>query len=199
MHNSTVSISRSLEKRIFISYDGRMNESFNSILAVGGKSNSLGRTDEVIYIVLQDQSCMEELYMCVFDEDAWVRMRAVDAIEKICRQNKVWLLPYIDRFISDFHTSTQASIQWHLAQIYKQVELTDPQRKIIIRWLSQLISTSSVDWIVAANAMDTLAQFARAGYLPKRKFIKLVYMQQQHASNAVKKRANIYLTEFLAK
>lgn len=175
-----------------------MNESFSTILAVGGKSNSLGRSDEIIQAVLQDRSYIEELYACMFSEDVWVRMRAVDVLEKICRQRPEWLLPYVDRFIADFHTSDQPSVQWHLAQIYRQVSLTDHQRKMIMRWLEVLGSTVSTDWIVAANTMVTLAQFTRAGYYPVNDLIKILLMQQQHASNAVNRRANKYLTEFLA-
>jgi len=63
-----------------------MNEPFSDMLAVGGKSNSLGRVDEVIDLALQDASRIEELCACMFNEDDWLRMRAADAIEKIRRQ-----------------------------------------------------------------------------------------------------------------
>lgn len=59
-----------------------MAETFSDILAVGGKSNSLGRTDEVIGIVLSDKQRLNRLYACVFNDDAWIRMRAIDAIMK---------------------------------------------------------------------------------------------------------------------
>ena len=78
-----------------LSYDWCMNESFAEILRVGGRSNSLGRTVEVIETVLADHSRVEELYNCLFQDDAWLRMRAVDALEKICRKHADWLAPYI--------------------------------------------------------------------------------------------------------
>ncbi len=167
-----------------------MNENFEAILTVGGKTNSLGRASEVIDIVLHDKSRLDELYNCILHEDAWVRMRAVDAFEKICRQHPEWLLPYVNRFADELATSTQPSIQWHLAEIYAQVELTTEQKSFAIRWLKQLLSSVGVDWIVAANAMNTLAQFVRDGSVSESELIILLKLQQQHRSKSVVRRAS---------
>jgi hypothetical protein len=167
-----------------------MGENFAEMLAVGGRSNSLGRVDEVIGLVLNEKSRLDELYACLFDKDAWVRMRAADALEKVCREHSDWLLPYLDRFSQELTTSSQVSIQWHLAQIYRQVDLTNEQKSFAISWLKGLLSSREVDWIVAANAMDTLAQFAQDGSFARPELITLLKIQQQHKSKAVVKRAN---------
>lgn len=168
------------------------------MLAVGGKSNSLGKVKEVIEIILEDKSRLSELYDCLFDNDAWVRMRAADALEKVCREHPEWLLIYMDKFTNELAESTQASIQWHLAQIYAQVSLTNKQRRFAIKWLKQLISTIEVDWIVAANAINTLALFTRNGSVSAAEMIPLLKIQQKHKSNAVVKRANKLLSELSA-
>lgn len=170
-----------------------MNENFATMLVVGGKSNSLGRVNEVIEAVFADKSQLDELYACLFDEDAWVRMRAADAIEKICRQHPDWLQPYIDRFSVELHASDQPSIQWHLAQIYREVSLTNEQKATAIAWLEQLLSTKETDWIASANAMDTLAQFVKDGSVSKTDFIELLKIQQLHKSKTIVKRANRFL------
>lgn len=175
-----------------------MKHTFLDMLAVGGKANSLGKVNDVIELVLHDKSRLDELYNCMFSEDAWVRMRAADAFEKICRQHPDWLQPYIDRFPDELATSTQASIQWHLAQVYKQVELTDAQKQLAITWLKKVLADKDADWIVAANAMDTLAQFTREGASPKNDLLNVLKVQAQHKSNAVVKRASKYLSEFSA-
>lgn len=167
-----------------------MVEDFNEILAVGGKSNSLGRVNDVIEIVLHDKGRLKELYDCLLDDNAWVRMRAADAIEKICRQHPEWLVSYIDKFQAKFATNSQASIQWHLAQIYRQVDLTNEQKQNTISWLFDLLSNTEVDWIVAANAMDTLVQFTQDGNIPKEQTIAYIKIQQKHKSKSVVKRAN---------
>lgn len=167
-----------------------MAESFVAILEVGGKANSLGRADEVTQAVLADQSRIEELYICLSDDNPWVRMRAIDSLEKICRLHPDWIEPYIDRLNQDFASSEQASIQWHIAQIYGEVILTDSQQDFAINWLQDRLSTSDVDWIVAANSMKTLAQFVNDGTVKSSALIPLLKVQQNHKSNAVKKRAD---------
>ena len=172
-----------------------MNEKFTEMLTAGGHANSLGRVNEVIELVLEDKSRLDELYNCLFDEDAWVRMRAADALEKICRQHSEWLKPYINRFQNEFATNTQPSIQWHLAQIYSQVDLTPDQKQAAIHWLKQLLSTKDVDWIVSANSMDTLVQFTLDGSVAAAEVTPLLKIQQKHKSNAVIKRATKQLAK----
>ncbi|HSX29276.1 MAG TPA: hypothetical protein VLE73_01820 [Candidatus Saccharimonadales bacterium] len=176
-----------------------MTEEFTEMLLVGGHANSLGKVNEVIELVMLDKSRLDELYSCLFNEDAWVRMRAADALEKICRQHREWLLPYIDKFQDELATSTQPSIQWHLAQIYRQVDLTPKQKQAAIQWLKQVLSTKDADWIVAANAMDTLAQFTKDGSVSAAELMPLFKIQQKHKSNAVIKRATKLMTELSAK
>jgi hypothetical protein len=167
-----------------------MNERFAEVLTVGGHANSLGRVNEVINVVLDDKSRLDELYNCLFEDDAWVRMRAADALEKICRVHPEWLLPYVDRFPKELAVSAQPSIQWHLAQIYREVVLTESQKRFAAHWMEELLSTKEVDWIVAANAMDTLAQFVEEGAFSKDTLIELLTVQLRHKSKSVVKRAN---------
>ena len=167
-----------------------MNETFADMLRVGGKTNSLGKANEVIDIVLHDKSRLDELYECMFHEDAWARMRAADAFEKVCRVHPEWVLTYVDRFPDELATSSQPSIQWHLAEIYGQVDLTSEQKAFAINWLKLRLSSPEVDWIVAANAMKTLAQFTQDGSVSDAEFIPLLKIQQSHKSNAVVKRAS---------
>jgi hypothetical protein len=166
-----------------------MAESFSTMLAVGGKSNSLGRVNGVIELTLHDQSRLSELYDCLFNEDAWVRMRAADALEKVCRIHPEWLEPYTDRLLKDFGRHSQASIRWHLAQIVDQVTLTPSQRQQAQACLSGWLQNTDVDWIVAANALETLAHFTSQGHYPKEDLILLLKRQQKHHSKSVVKRA----------
>ncbi|MGA9858669.1 MAG: hypothetical protein WBQ18_12455 [Solirubrobacteraceae bacterium] len=78
-----------------------------TMLAVGGKSNSLGRVTDVIDLVRAEPSRIEELYGCLFEDDAWLRMRAADALEKVCREHPDWLLPFVDRLSTEVAVSTQ--------------------------------------------------------------------------------------------
>ena len=167
-----------------------MVESFAEILTVGGKSNSLGRSVEVVAAVLDDKNRLEELYKCIFDDDPWVRMRAADSIEKVCRVEPDWLLPYVDRMFEELSTSTQASILWHLAQIFRQVTLSNKQKTFVIDWLKKTLSSNQIDWIVAANSLDTMFYFLQQGQISTDEFSLVAKVQLRHKSPSVVKKAN---------
>lgn len=173
-----------------------MQNSFVDILEVGGHKNSLGRVNDVIKIVLSDKSRLPELYEAIFNEDAWVRMRAIDGLEKICRQHPEWVEPYIDSLQEKLSNNTQPSIQWHLAEIYTEVILNDQQKERAIIWLKGRLATVDVDWIVSANCMQALAKFARSGDVELVDLQHLLHVQRTHHSKAVVKKADKILTEF---
>lgn len=165
-----------------------MTETFADILTTG-KPNSLGRADEVVEMVVADKSRLEELYLCLFEDDAWLRMRAIDSLEKVCRDYPEWLAPYVDRMFEELGDTTQPSIQWHMAQMFTQIDLTEHQRELAITWLTSKLSTVDTDWIVAANCMSSLALYVDKGWFEKTKLIPMLERQQSHHSNAVVRRA----------
>jgi hypothetical protein len=168
---------------------------FVDILKAGGKTNSLGRASEVLNFVLGDKSMLAELYDCLFADDAWVRMRAADCLEKVCRVHPDWIEPYVDRMLHDLVPSKQPSIQWHLAQMIAEIKLTEDQRQQAIAWLKKLLSSVEVDWIVSVNSMKTLVQFSHEGILAKGEAIPLFEIQRQHTSNTVRKKAAQFLQD----
>lgn len=166
-------------------------------LSVGGKSNSLGNTNDVIAKVLKDQTLLGDLYSCMFSLDPWVRMRAADAFEKVCREHPVWIEPYIARMQAELSDiNQQPSIQWHLAQIYQQVNLTGVQKQQALSWLTKLLSSSEIDWIVAANSMNALEFFTRNGDFQREELIRLLRIQLGHKSRTVVKKANAIIDYF---
>lgn len=168
-----------------------MAESFSEILAVGGKSNSLGKVNEVISEVLKDKTLLDELYSCIFSKDSWVCMRAIDAFEKVCREQPEWIEPYINKMQAELSDANQQpSIQWHLAQIYQQVNLTAEQKQNALSWLASILSSNEIDWIVAVNSMKSLAYFTKNGDYSKDALLGLLRIQLNHESNAVVKKAS---------
>ena len=167
------------------------------ILSFGGKSNSLGKVNEIIIAVLNDKALLHELYSCLFSVDPWVRMRAVDAFEKICRVQPSWVEPYVDKIQTDLSDSAQQpSIQWHIAQIYPQINLTMSQKQKALSWLEKLLSSSEIDWIVAANAIKAIIYFTQNGDYPVSKVRELLKVQLTHKSDAIVKKAKKAMNDF---
>jgi hypothetical protein len=94
-----------------MSNEDMTNQSFEEMLT-GGHPNSLGRTIEVVDLVLEDPVKLSDLYNCYFSTDEVVRLRTSNAIKRISREKTEWLVPYIDRLISEISTIHQASTQW---------------------------------------------------------------------------------------
>ena len=61
-------------------------ESFETMLS-GGHHNSLGKTIEVVEIVLSNPTKLEELYNCYFCNDEVVRLRTSNAVKRISKQH----------------------------------------------------------------------------------------------------------------
>ncbi len=170
-------------------------ESFEDVLAVGGHANSLGRSAEVLKLVQTDRNRVKELFECIFAEDAWVRMRAIDTFEKLVRNNPAATKPFVQRIVSDLTKSEQASIQWHVAQLFTEIELDDKQTSHAIKWLKKRLSTTEVDWIVAVESMKALIHFHEQGSVLSEDLPTLFAIQKDHSSNTVRKKAQMFLDD----
>ena len=102
---------------------------------------------------------VDELFACVFDEDAYIRMRAADALEKIGRAQPPIVAPLTDRILTDMALVDQPSVQWHVAQLVSTLPLNNRQRQRGITLVQQYLDTSD-DWIVLTQSMHTIASFA---------------------------------------
>jgi hypothetical protein len=118
--------------------------------------------EEVIALVWADPDAGRagELFDCLFAEDAVVRMRAADALEKVALRRPELVAPFMDRLLTDAAAIDQPSVQWHIAQIVTEVPLSPEQRRRAIALLQYNLE-SAHDWIVLNLTMEALAHFAR--------------------------------------
>ena len=130
-------------------------------MLAGGHPNSLGRTIEVVDIVLADSTRLSDLYNCYFSADEIVRLRTSNAIKRISLENPEWLIPYIDKLISEVSNINQPSAQWTLANLFQTLSIfmSESQRNSSKRILQKNLETHT-DWIVLNNTMDTLSKWA---------------------------------------
>jgi HEAT repeat protein len=131
-------------------------------LLSGGNPRTLRNVDQVVETVLADPDRLEELTRCLLDsDDQVVRMRAGDALEKVCRAQPPLIQPHVRLLLGDLAKIAQPSVQWHVAQMLGRVRLTTAQRRRAARLMDQNLHESS-DWIVLNTSLDTLAILARA-------------------------------------
>jgi hypothetical protein len=161
----------------------------------GGDPRSLGRTEEIVQLVLKNPPRVGELFECLFSDDEIVRMRGSDALEKVCRQRPDLLTPFTERLLREVSKIEQPSVQWHLAQMLSELPLHGEHRRRAIAILRRNLSRYD-DWIVTNLTLEALATFARQSTGMRKSFSRLLrqYMRSQHKS--VAKRASKLLTEF---
>lgn len=142
-------------------YDARVPESFAEMLR-GGHPNSLGRTEEVVGVVLADRTRLDDLFATIADPDEVVRLRVGDALEKVCRDQPGWFVAHVERLLGDFARIEQPSVQWHLAQMFQRLrdDLSADQAQRATELLQRNL-TRSADWIVLNVTMDVLTGWAR--------------------------------------
>ena len=127
----------------------------------GGHPNSLGRTVEVVDLVLAEPARFEELFGCYGSDDPLVRLRTSNAMKRVEADRRELLVPYIDRFIAEVGALDQPSAQWTLAQLFQRLRtgMDERQRAEATRLVKRNLEHHD-DWIVLNASMDALKDWA---------------------------------------
>ncbi|MEM9010211.1 MAG: hypothetical protein AAGE18_03220 [Pseudomonadota bacterium] len=138
-----------------------MSESLESMLT-GGHPNSLGRTIEVVELVLAHPDRFDELFRCYRSADEVVRLRTSNAMKRVEAERHDLLVLYIDRFIGEIGALDQASAQWTLAQLFDRLSADmDAEQRAAALAIMQRNLTEHDDWIVLNATTETLAGWAK--------------------------------------
>ncbi len=164
-------------------------------LLTGGDPRSLRNATIVIDAASRQPERLAQLVQCVFSPDEIVRMRASDALEKVCRAHPGLLRPFVPRLLGQMSRIEQASVQWHLAQILTEVELDEAERAAAITILEHNLDTSG-DWIVTNLTLQALATFARTTPAVRTTLIERLHHYQDSPYKSVASRVRKLLAEF---
>ncbi len=137
-----------------------MSESFEAMLT-GGHPNSLGRTEEVVALVLANPGRFDELFGCYKSEVEVVRLRVSSAMKRIELQRRDLIMAYLDRFISEIGALDQPSAQWTLAQLFERIEpdMSAQQKQGALAIMKRNLAENG-DWIVLNMTMATLTDWS---------------------------------------
>lgn len=161
----------------------------------GGDPRRLQNAETVIELVLASPDRLDELFDCVFSDDEIVRMRASDALEKVCRQRPALLRDHVDRLLVDMAEIEQPSVQWHLAQILATVPLDDEQRTRAVALLHHNLAAYD-DWIVTNLTLESLAHFARDDSDLRPGFVAALRNYEHSSYKSIRSRVSKLLAEF---
>jgi len=131
-------------------------------MLTGGHPNSLGRTEEVVDLVLADRSLFDVLFECYFSSDEVVRLRVSSAMKRVTIAQPDWTMDFIDRLQSEIADIDQASTQWTLALVFDLLvdRLSRTQHQRAIEIMRDNLAHHA-DWIVLNNSMKVLGKWAR--------------------------------------
>lgn len=130
-------------------------------MLTGGHPNSLGRTIEVVDVVLANPARLADLYACYASTNEIVRLRTSNALKRISLLEPQWLVPYIDQLLNEITQLDQASAQWTLAHLFATLRpfMTSHQHQQATTHLKHNLDHHD-DWIVLNMTMDTLAAWS---------------------------------------
>lgn len=124
----------------------------------GGDRRSIGRSDEVVRLILEKPQLFDALISGIALEDPLVRMRCADAAEKITVTHPEYLRPYKRKLIEDYSRIEQKEVRWHVAAMLARLPLTAREQKRVVDIL--LSYTNDRSSIVKTLAMQALADIA---------------------------------------
>jgi hypothetical protein len=124
----------------------------------GGDRRSIGRSNEVVAMVLAQPELFGVLMSGIALDDPLVAMRCADAAEKITAQHPEWLTPYKRTLIADYSRLEQAEVRWHVAAMLPRLPLNKAERRQVFQLL--LTYTNHRSSIVKTMAMQALFDLA---------------------------------------
>lgn len=136
-------------------------ETFEEMLT-GGHPNSLGRTVEVVNIVLADRARLDDLYQTYFSQDEVVRLRVSSAMKRVTIEHPEWTIDYMGGLQSEIAAIDQASTQWTLALLFDYTRdlMTDAQKTRAVEIMKNNLVNHN-DWIVLNNCMQVLFDWSK--------------------------------------
>src|SRR5215467_7654119 len=130
-----------------------------SALLKGSDRRSIGRSSEVVKLVLRAPRRFAEFIDCLWNEDPILRMRAADAAEKLSAVKPELLEPYKAELLGLLAEAQQIELRWHLAQMVSRLPLTGPERARAAEALQLYLKDRSS--IVRTFALQALADLSR--------------------------------------
>jgi HEAT repeat protein len=124
----------------------------------GGDRRSLGRANEVVVEVLARPALFRALFQGLKSDDAVVRMRAADAIEKITLGRPDLLVPYKRKLLEIAAATEQKEVRWHMALMLPRLGLGASERAAAVDILYEYMKDTGS--IVKTLAMQGLWDFA---------------------------------------
>jgi hypothetical protein len=164
-----------------------------SVLLSGGDRRSIGRSTDVVKLVLRAPRRFAELIECLWSDDSIVRIRAADAAEKVSAYQPELLKPYKTELLGLLVEAEQIELRWHLAQMIPRLPLTQSERRRAAQTLQLYLEDRSS--IVRTFALQALADISRNDAELRLRVREILEHSVRRGTAAMKARARKLLKE----
>lgn len=124
----------------------------------GGDRRSIGKSNEVVAMVLKEPGLFDTLFSVLFADDPVIRMRSADAAEKATSVHPEYLAPYKTSLLKSLANVEQAEVRWHVAPMLARLPLSKSEQAGVIDVLTGYMNDRSS--IVKTTAMQALYDLA---------------------------------------
>jgi hypothetical protein len=156
------------------------------IKLAGTDRRSIGDSNKVLSEVFSDPKLFDIIFKGMSCDDPILRMRCADVVEKVSAQHPEYLVPYKRKLINKVSKINQQEVRWHVAQLFSRLELTNNDRKEVLKILSDYLKDKSK--IVKTFSMQALADIAEQDENLKPGIIQKLETLTQEGSPAMKNR-----------
>jgi hypothetical protein len=162
----------------------------------GTDGRSIGRSNDVVWLVLKQPRRFRELIGCLWSDNPIVRMRAADAAEKVSAQKPRLLDRYKAELLGLLGEAEQIELRWHLAAMIPRLRLTQRERHRAAEAMLQYLEDRSS--IVKTFALQALSDLAQTDPILRPQVKQLLEESLQSGTPAMKARARKLLKEHQA-
>ncbi|MEW6508197.1 MAG: hypothetical protein AB1432_10675 [Bacteroidota bacterium] len=141
-------------------------------LLKGHDLRSIGKSNEVVELVMRHPDLFDDLFNGIFHEDKVMRARCADAVEKSAKQFPVCIQKKKKIILKKLPHFKQKEVRWHIARILGYLKLTPKEKELAAGYLFDWLKRDS-SIIVKVMSMQTLAEFAGMD----KKFLKPVLVE----------------------
>jgi HEAT repeat protein len=152
----------------------------------GGDRRSIGKVDDIVHTVLEQPDLFDTLFNGMLSDDALLRMRAADAVEKITRTRPDLLQPHKQKMMDQVAAINQQEVRWHVAQMLPRMAMNTREQEKAVDILLEFLNDKSK--IVKTCSMQALAELAEKNRQILPEIIRLLAELTRTGSPAMKSR-----------
>ena len=154
-------------------------EDFEEYLT-GNDLRSIGNNEEIIELI-HSQIDFDKLFSFLHEENRYIRMKAIDIIEKITTKERKYLKKFKNEIIEFTENSNNIEFKWHLAQLLSRLEYNNEEIKIVWEKLKQWALDTKESKIVRVNSLQSLYELKHEAKKFESEFVEII--KQLRAEN----------------